>query len=356
MEKVMGKVAPSRPGEVRNWTRIGVWFVLFIACRADRQYSETKKHASRTTSISRRPHLTWVESIRSFDILQELLLYRGRSENAIVVTALNPEGTVFNRKQFVFLQAYFALCSLSQFQGRSAHFDLVAFIGPLPQSAKEKLQATGANLIDVSGFPMDRWFNPRYKATGSGFIPQSRTDGGRTSVKFLAWLLMGYKKVLVVDADTFWFEDPGHIFASESHLTAFKEHYMEKHISGGKKEGVGLNTHAMLIKPSPQVFMKLMSATATHEYVDRTNTEQDVIESLYFESTSFWKDGGTDVERIPNHYHGKLGLNMEKWMKVKNMTDVEQYVSLATSDCKTSFEDIALTIQKMLQLFPNSMV
>lgn len=206
------------------WVKVCI--LLLLAARvAVGGHGERKKNSQWSSGTMRRSYFTWDESIRSFNVVQRLLLYRGTSENAVVVPVASPLDGVVNRRQFVFLNAYFATCSLSQWkEQRFRSYDLIALTSNVPLQAEEYLRAAGVGLIDVSEFPMDRWWIPHYNVTRSGFIPQGRTDGGRTSVKFLAWLLIGYERVLVVDADTFWLEDPSHVFASTSNFTAFREY------------------------------------------------------------------------------------------------------------------------------------
>lgn len=109
----------------------------------------------------------------------------------------------------------------------------------------------------------------------------------------------------------------------------------------------------MLIQPSVEVFFKLMLTMATHNFEDRTNTEQDVIESLYFNSARFWNGKGGPELRVPNHihYHGRLGLDPREWLKVRNMMNLTSFASQGSASCNRSFEDIPRTIREIVGLF-----
>ena len=116
---------------------------------------------------------------------------------------------------------------------------------------------------------------------------QRRSDYACTSLKLLAWNLTEYDKVLMADTDVFFMEDPlpwlrrqWHLtFAATNELMNVNEMADEGRVSARGYHG--LNTHLVLLTPSTVVLELLLDLATTGSFVPYTNSEQDVIETLF---------------------------------------------------------------------------
>eukprot|EP00308_Calcidiscus_leptoporus_P013489 CAMPEP_0119391936 /NCGR_PEP_ID=MMETSP1334-20130426/119227_1 /TAXON_ID=127549 /ORGANISM="Calcidiscus leptoporus, Strain RCC1130" /LENGTH=217 /DNA_ID=CAMNT_0007414709 /DNA_START=161 /DNA_END=811 /DNA_ORIENTATION=+ len=105
---------------------------------------------------------------------------------------------------------------------------------------------------------------------------QHRPDSLCTSFKFNAWLLR-QTAVLMSDTDVVFAEDPrpwmqARLDENEYFFAANEKMH---------RNYWGLNTHLTWLRPNRQVFHMLVDAGLHGNYIPYTNTEQDVIESLF---------------------------------------------------------------------------
>ena len=112
---------------------------------------------------------------------------------------------------------------------------------------------------------------------------QHRKDSSCTSLKFLAWNMTQYDKIMVSDADACLLEDPLNwtIQHSNHDFIAVDEIAPASY--------TGLNSHLMMITPSTRIFEMLVRIGRTKTFIPRTNGDQDVIETIYSNPLSFPK-------------------------------------------------------------------
>eukprot|EP00172_Hildenbrandia_rubra_P004405 Plantae.Rhodophyta-Hildenbrandia_rubra.ctg8835.p1 GENE.Plantae.Rhodophyta-Hildenbrandia_rubra.ctg8835~~Plantae.Rhodophyta-Hildenbrandia_rubra.ctg8835.p1 ORF type:complete len:304 (-),score=26.75 Plantae.Rhodophyta-Hildenbrandia_rubra.ctg8835:433-1344(-) len=125
-----------------------------------------------------------------------------------------------------------------------------------------------------------------------------RRDGWATYFKFLAWTMVQYERVLYVDADVVFHENPDRIFKEKELENVTFQAFPEKNSRGYK----GLNTHFMLISPSMTMFQTIVKRAREGLYLPYTNTEQDVLEWLY--QPSMFTQKFSDEKIMINHTHG----------------------------------------------------
>ena len=104
---------------------------------------------------------------------------------------------------------------------------------------------------------------------------QDRQDGVCTTTKLLAWNLTEYDNVLCVDTDVVFSEDPSPWMRRHS------ERYFVARREVATRHYLGLNTHMFYLKPSQLLFRVLSDASTSGHYIPYTNTEQDVLESVF---------------------------------------------------------------------------
>lgn len=109
----------------------------------------------------------------------------------------------------------------------------------------------------------------------AGVEAQDRKDGWATYFKFFAWQAQGVDRVLMVDLDVFFDENPDPWVDAIPPNTSFMAS------PEGKNGYHGLNSHMMLLEPSEEVYDELIKRAHDGQYIPWTNTEQDVLESLF---------------------------------------------------------------------------
>lgn len=129
---------------------------------------------------------------------------------------------------------------------------------------------------------------------------QPRRDGALTSVKFAAWGL-AYDLVLHTDADVLFLESPrAALEAAHARRLLFQAAKVERAGRGYD----GLNTHMMLLKPSPDVQAILLANAAAGHFVPYTRTEQDVLEAAFpFYVASAGPAAASPTVPMPAHLH-----------------------------------------------------
>ena len=187
-------------------------------------------------------------------------------------------------------------CSLRAAQ---SEMPLVALSHGFEASALDPLLREGvvSRIVDVSHVAPSRFalrplfeysraaWGRRFPRVAGGV--QRRSDYACTSLKLLAWNLTEYDKILMADTDVFFMEDPlpwlrrqWHLtFAATNELMNVQEMADEGRVSARGYHG--LNTHLVLLTPSTVVLELLLDLATTGSFVPYTNSEQDVIETLF---------------------------------------------------------------------------
>jgi hypothetical protein len=121
---------------------------------------------------------------------------------------------------------------------------------------------------------------------GANLRFQSRMDGRMTVLKYWAWKL-DYDGVLLVDADVCFIAPGGTpaTTAAELYMFAAKLHdrgvYFAAYPEGKSRTYLGFNTRFSFVRPSTYAFKLLVDKAASGDFVPFTNTEQDVLETVY---------------------------------------------------------------------------
>ena len=122
---------------------------------------------------------------------------------------------------------------------------------------------------------------------------QQRQDGLCTALKFFYWNLTEYESITHLDTDVCLKEDivPWILRMEEDDMffAATRERFDRSYD--------GLNTHVMFLRPSSRIFTLLQQKSEHGEFVPFTNTEQDVLETVF--STA-----GSSVQMF-SHEHSK---------------------------------------------------
>lgn len=189
--------------------------------------------------------------------------------------------------------------------------DRIALTAYLRPSHLATLARAGYCVIDLSedavagrGIDMRRFYSPLYserqaRADGRPWLgrTQARIDGAATYYKFFAWALTPYERVLHIDADFAFGERP------DAFLTTTTAYFQAKRGVAGRSY-VGLNSHRLLVTPDANIFALLLAKAASGQYFTYTNTDQDVIETIF--PPSVGGDGGPLFVTMPagNHSFG----------------------------------------------------
>jgi hypothetical protein len=125
---------------------------------------------------------------------------------------------------------------------------------------------------------------------------QKRIDGGCTTTKFHAWSLNEFDAIAVVDNDV-CLDDPNRVWQA---LDGFsKSHRMfAARAEKAKRRYWGFNTRIMFLKPNVHIFKLLADKAASGDFVPYTNTEQDVLETVF--------SPRLHSVTMPPHQHNKI--------------------------------------------------
>ena len=184
--------------------------------------------------------------------------------------------------------------------------DRVAITAYLPETYLASLHGSGWCVRDFSerhngthllGVDMLRIYRPLYNYSQalSQRRPwtqrtQRRTDGAATYYKFLAWTFTAYCRVLHVDCDAYFVELPDRYLLHRAPYFAAGPEIAHRKFTG-------LNTHIMTLTPDFNVYNMLVDKAASGMYLTYTNTEQDVLETIFTASSA----GAT--HRFPRNVH-----------------------------------------------------
>ena len=145
-------------------------------------------------------------------------------------------------------------------------------------------------------------FQPRYKDDGAhlwvneGRV-QLRRDGACTLTKFHAWNLTNLDAVAVLDSDI-CLHNPASVWNALANFSQSSQPFAAGP-ERAKRKYRGFNTRVMFLKPSPAIFKVLIDKAASGDFLPYSNTEQDVIETVFSPSVHAKKN------LAPHHEHQK---------------------------------------------------
>lgn len=193
-----------------------------------------------------------------------------------------------------------ALCNMSDHKGRTGGYQLVAAHAVMRSlnrtgshmvpvclthgfgaPAMQLLRQFGCHVLDVSDEPANMHMlahnDGRAKWPSAGRV-QLRLDFVATGMKFHAWELTMYDRVIVSDSDMCILEDPEPWMAA--HLD---EQFVAPVIPLDQEVRgfLGISSHYMLVRPSLQVARILKDMGRSGGFVPYTNSDQDVIETVF---------------------------------------------------------------------------
>ena len=142
-------------------------------------------------------------------------------------------------------------------------------------------------------------FHPRYTNDNEHLWVndhvQHRYDGACTLTKFHAWNLTNLDAVAVLDSDiclhnlaSFWNALANFSQSSQPFAANYER---------ANRRYRGFSTRIMFLKPSPAIFKVLIDKAASGDFLPYTNTEQDVIETVFSPSVH--------AMHMPRHVHAK---------------------------------------------------
>ena len=166
-------------------------------------------------------------------------------------------------------------------------------------------------------------------------IVQRRTDCACTSLRFFAWNLIQYERILVSDSDMCLYQDPLEWLNWQYRLG---RHFVAKREIANRGY-YGINDGLAMIKPSVDVFYILVNLARTQSQTPYTNGVQDVTESVY--------GSQSDFPPLPSHLSIKWGscdhplAHPKNWYVERNLTMQEsmmapsQHVPIPTNDSES---------------------
>lgn len=119
--------------------------------------------------------------------------------------------------------------------------------------------------------------------------PASAAQFNCTSLKLLAWNLTMYERVMVSDTDVCLESDP---------LPWMVRHRREYFVATPQRADrpyLGISSHFMFLQPDAFAFRLLVDMGTTRSFIPYTNSEQDIIETVFATHRSF--------PPLPNHRH-----------------------------------------------------
>ena len=173
--------------------------------------------------------------------------------------------------------------------------DRVAITAHLPEEHLASLRGSNWCVRDFSeryngsqllGFDMLRIYRPLYSESQARQqrrpwtqATQTRSDGAATYFKLLAWTFTSYHRVLVMDSDAYFLASP------DAYLVQNPPYFAANAAAAGR-HFIGFNSHLMIITPDLNVFDVLVDKAASGMYLTFTNTDQDVLETIFTASRS----------------------------------------------------------------------
>ena len=137
------------------------------------------------------------------------------------------------------------------------------------------------DVIDVPYLP----FKARYSCTHCKQLwvdnnrVQKRIDGICTTTKFHSWSLNGFDAVAVIDNDV-CLDDPNQVWRALDEFSK-SDRIFAARPEKAERRYWGFNTRIMFLKPNVHIFKLLTDKAASGDFVPYTNTEQDVLETVF---------------------------------------------------------------------------
>ena len=179
----------------------------------------------------------------------------------------------------------------------------------LEHRAKARLSDAGWTVIDVtstSGAAARRWPEPVRNASEAAArhrrfaanreTAQDRLDGWATALKLGLWQQTQFSKVLWADLDVCFSTNPDPLVAAWHGIFGASPETMERPYPG-------LNTHLMLMRPDFAMHEVLKAAAEQGIWLPYTNTEQDLLESVFHWEIPRGSLNGTTLSDLIAHHH-----------------------------------------------------
>lgn len=182
--------------------------------------------------------------------------------------------------------------------------DRVAITAYLAAGQRARLRASGWCVLDATERPADRanasrgvdmlrFYRPVFSEEQARREhrpwtqpTQQRRDGAATYYKFLAWTLAGYRRLLVVDSDTVLTESPDRFLTHQPP-------YFAATPATDERSYRGFISHLMVLTPDAGMFGQILAKAASGQYLAYTNTDQDVLETMFTAA----------ADALPRHVH-----------------------------------------------------
>ena len=184
------------------------------------------------------------------------------------------------------LQVVRAQLLATSLRSHGSNLTLVALVYGLKHPAMRRLRNAGFEIDDRSALdPTHFAMVPRFvesptmkwpRANQSQHV-QGRVDSACTSFKFMAWQLTRWRGLLMSDTDVVFRTDPRPWMQARLN----EDEYFFAEDERSKRNYVGINSHLVWLQPNRQVFRMLIDAGRHGNFVPYTNSDQDVIESLF---------------------------------------------------------------------------
>jgi hypothetical protein len=276
---------------------------------------------------------------------------------ALYTTLVQPFGKQHWKGNDMLLDSLFLYCS-ARWAGSQLPFHITT--SGLNSKSLKLLKDVGFTVHDFTALEeqvKSDWYKPVYtkqEAQEQGRLwidPQvwrygldaehalKRTDGWATYFKFLAWNNTDFDVLLHVDVDDQFLASPDDfIWRAAQQGQVFLANVEE-----GARQYVGLNTHMMLLRPSPNVFHALVRKASLGDYVPLTNTEQDVLE-WYFDTGN-----ATTREMLEGVLHDHNDETEASWKGWLSTSDVPSQCT-AASLVEEDFGKAGLTCQRLAEV------
>jgi hypothetical protein len=167
--------------------------------------------------------------------------------------------------------------------------------------AARALTSAGWRVLNVSATPDTEFaMEPIYRQNATERLHwprrpatvQRRPDYKCTSLKLLAWNLTGYDRLMVSDTDVCVLEDP------VPWMLAHWDEYFVATPQGLDRPYQGISSHFMFLQPNALVFRMLRDTGRTRSFIPYTNSEQDVLETVFATRKA--------MPRLPWHAHDRF--------------------------------------------------
>ncbi|KAL1508220.1 hypothetical protein AB1Y20_004337 [Prymnesium parvum] len=169
------------------------------------------------------------------------------------------------------------------------------------------LTSVGWRIWNVSALPEAAFaMEPVYKPNASLRLHwprrpanvQRRQDYKCTSLKLLAWNLTQFERVMVSDTDVCVLED------LLPWMTAHWGEYFIATPQGLDRPYQGISSHFMFLQPNGLVFQMLRDMGQSRSYIPYTNSEQDIIETMFATRKT--------MPKLPTHRHDRFQPKCDK--------------------------------------------